>query len=355
MSETSSGTALVVGATGITGTYVCRHLAQAGWRVTGTARRTPQDPEPGVTYVQADMSDRSSLDALDASEVTHLAYTGFAPVIGAEWEAVSDHNAALFDTLMDWAAARLPNLQRVLLMQGQKYYGSHLGPYRTPTREDDPRHQGKNFYFNQQDRLAETASANGWTWTALRPHIVCGLNLRAAMNPLMVIGAYAAICKALNRPFSFPGDPVAYDKVYQATDADLLGACAVWALTTSEAANQPYNITNGDFFRWRHIWERVATAWDLELAEPQPMSLIPFMADHSDLWADLAAGQGLAQPDVTTLVDWAFGDYILRCKWDVMASTMKLRGHGFQGCRDSEEMFVTRLAQMQAAKLLPTF
>ncbi len=32
-----------------------------------------------------------------------------------------------------------PGLERVVLVTGTKYYGSHLGPFKTPAREDDPR------------------------------------------------------------------------------------------------------------------------------------------------------------------------------------------------------------------------
>ena len=161
--------------------------------------------------------------------------------------------------------------------------------------------------------------------------------------------------QALGRPFSFPGDPVAYDTIYQATDADLLGRGAVWAMTAPAAANEAFNITNGDFFRWRHIWERVAASMDLPLGDPEPMPFAPFLKEHARLWRQLAEDQGLVQADVFQLVDWAFGDYILRCAWDIMASTVKIRLASFGECRDSEEMFVTRLEELRTAKLLPRF
>jgi hypothetical protein len=79
------------------------------------------------------------------------------------------------------------------------------------------------------------------------------------------------------------------------------------------------------------------------------------MEKHKGLWRRLAEEQGLVQPDVFRLVDWTFGDYILRCSWDIMASTIKIRQHGFGECRDSEEMFITRLGELRATRLLPTF
>ena len=44
-------------------------------------------------------------------------------------------------------------LRRVVLVTGTKYYGSHLGPFKTPARESDPRHMPPNYYFDQIDWL----------------------------------------------------------------------------------------------------------------------------------------------------------------------------------------------------------
>jgi nucleoside-diphosphate-sugar epimerase len=355
----SGRTALVFGFTGIAGSYIARHLLEAGWSVIGVTRQPFDRAEPWtrsdrLQLVEADPTTPFRLPGIDPRSVTHIVYAVFAARPGEKWDAVSDLNAAIFANVIDYADAELPNLKRILKMQGQKYYGNHLGPYRTPSREDGPRHAGRNFYFDQQDLLERLAPQRAWDYTILRPHVLVGSSTRALMNPLMVIGAYASLCKMLGRPFSFPGDPVAYDTIYQATDGDLLGRGAVWALGAPRAANQAYNITNGDFFRWRHIWERVADAMELPLGEPEPMPFAPFLEEHKERWRRIAVEQGLAQPDVFRLVDWAFGDYILRCAWDIMASTIKIRQHGFGECRDSEEMFVTRLAELRAAKLLPT-
>ena len=40
-----------------------------------------------------------------------------------------------------------------MLVTGTNYYGSHLGPFKTPAREDDTRHDGPDFYFDQVDWL----------------------------------------------------------------------------------------------------------------------------------------------------------------------------------------------------------
>ena len=354
----ASGTALVFGVTGIAGSYIARHLLEAGWAVVGVTRAIPPAGEAWtqssrLTYVQADLTRPLDLAGLDGRSITHIVYAVFASAPGQKWDSVSDLNAEIFLNVLNYADAHLPNLRRIVKMQGQKYYGNHLGPYRTPSREDDPRHAGRNFYFDQQDLMVAREPDRPWTYCILRPHVLAGTSSHALMNPLMVVGAYASLCKCLGRPFSFPGNPVAYDTIYQATDADLLGRGTVWAMGAPNAANQAYNITNGDFFRWRHIWERVAAALDVPLGDPVPMPFAPFLEEHKDAWRQLAERQDLAQPDVFKLVDWAFGDYMLRCAWDIMASTIKIRQHGFGDCRDSEEMFVTRLKELQDARLLP--
>ena len=152
-------------------------------------------------------------------------------------------------------------------MQGQKYYGTHLGPYRTPSREDDPRHMPPNFYFDQQDLLTARSTEARWDYSCLRPHIICGLGMRSPMNPLMIIGAYASLSKTLGLPLRYPGSLGAYRSIYQATDAKLLGRAAHWALTSQQTADQAYNITNGDFFSLgtdlresgRSVWHSTGT------------------------------------------------------------------------------------------------
>ena len=80
---------------------------------------------------------------------------------------------------------------------------------------------------------------------------VCGFALGNPMNIATVIATYAAITKEFGLPLRFPGKPGAYRAIYQATDADLLARAMVFCATDARAANDVFNITNGDFFRWR--------------------------------------------------------------------------------------------------------
>ena len=74
------------------------------------------------------------------------------------------------------------------------------------------------------------------------------------MNLAMVIAVYATISKHLRVPLRFPGKPGAYHSLIEMTDAGLLAQAMVWAATDPRAANQAYNINNGDLFRWEEMW-----------------------------------------------------------------------------------------------------
>jgi nucleoside-diphosphate-sugar epimerase len=76
-----------------------------------------------------------------------------------------------------------------------------------------------------------------------------------ALNVLPAIGVYAAIRREKGEPFSFPGGP---SFVREAADADLVGDVMVWAAESARAANEAFNITNGDVFEWRSVWPALA-------------------------------------------------------------------------------------------------
>src|SRR6516162_6065401 len=73
---------------------------------------------------------------------------------------------------LDAAEAASPLLEHVHLVQGTKWYGMHLGNFKTPARENDPRHLPPNFYYNQQDLIIERQEGKQWTWSASRPYFL---------------------------------------------------------------------------------------------------------------------------------------------------------------------------------------
>jgi hypothetical protein len=66
----------------------------------------------------------------------------------------------------------------------------------------------------------------------------------------------------------------------------------VWAATDPRCANQAFNSSNGDLFRWNELWPRLARFFELDVAPPLPLSLV--MPDKEPLWQAMVAKYDLA-------------------------------------------------------------
>ncbi|MEM7427967.1 MAG: SDR family oxidoreductase [Pseudomonadota bacterium] len=347
--------ALIAGASGIIGRYTLAHLSGLDdWSATGLARSRPDDMAD-ASFVELDMLDpKPDGDALEVLErTTHLLYAAFVQPPGLSWADLSELNTKMFAGLMDVVDARMPNLKRVVLMQGQKYYGSHLGPFKTPTKEDDARHEPPNFYFTQQDMLFERSAAASWDGVCLRPHIVAGIAPKSPMNLVMQIGIYASLCKELGTPLNFPGKPSAMKTLQQANHAGLLANAAEWAMTEPRCGGEAFNITNGDNIRWEYLWPQIADVFGMEAGPAQSMSLVEYGKEHAGLWSTIAGREGLQEADLDKLADWHFSDYIFNIDWDIATSTIKARKFGFQDCRDTEDMMCELLRDLRKQKWIP--
>ena len=342
--------AVVVGALGVIGRYIVEKLASLpDWEVVGLSRRKGED-RGRVRYVSADLLNEKEVHVGDA---THIFYAAFQASAGAAAD-YAKNIAANRDMLVNSVTSiekQSSRLERVVLVTGTKYYGSHLGPYRTPAKESDPRHDGPNYYFDQVDWLAAFQLGKRWSWTELRPQTLCGFAPGTAMSIVPVIAVYAALCKELGEPLRFPGS--AWRSIYQVTESAHFAEAALWAATEPRCANQAYNITNGDYFRWCNVWPRIAEVFQLDVGEPKEISLVETMADKAALWARMVAKHRLQPYRFDELVAWPFGDYVFACNWDVMSDLTKSRQHGFQRVVDSEEMFVRLLRRFRDERIVP--
>jgi hypothetical protein len=69
------------------------------------------------------------------------------------------------------------------------------------------------------------------------------------------------------------------------------------------ARDEPFNIVNGDIFRWKWLWPRLAAFFRLEAA-PYPGHPTPLeeqMRDFGPVWATIAAREGLIEADLERL------------------------------------------------------
>lgn len=345
--------ALVLGGQGVIGRNLIDHLEQLGtWEIVGASRRGGRS-EGRLRHVSVDL-----LDAADVEEklgavqdITHVFYAAYQD--RPSWAQLVAPNLAMLVNAVSTVERASPGLQHVSLMQGYKVYGAHLGPFKTPARESDPGHMPPEFNVDQQNWLVARQAGKGWSWSAIRPSVVCGFGLGNPMNLAMVIAVYAAMSRELGVPLRFPGSPGAYDSLIEMTDAGLLARATVWAATEPGCANQAYNINNGDMFRWSEMWPAIAQSFGLEAAPPLRMSLDDVMSDKDPLWNQMVERYGLAPHSYAEVSSWRFGDFVFGWDYDVIADGTKARRAGFHEFIDTRAMFLGIFDEFRRRKIIP--
>ena len=346
-------TAVVVGANGVIGGNLVEHLQRTGdWNIIGLSRRGGIDSER-VRHIAVDLLDgdetRRRLSHL--TDVTHIFYAAYQE--RPTWAELVPPNLAMLVNVVTVIEDSSPNLEHVSLMQGYKVYGAHLGPFKTPARETDPPHMPPEFNVDQQQFLESRQVGKRWSWSAIRPSVVCGVALGNPMNLATVIAVYATMCKKLGVPMRFPGKPGAFESLLEMTDASLLAEATVWAATTPACANQAFNITNGDLFRWNDMWPRIADIFGLDTATPLPMSLAEVMADKEPLWNSIVSEHELKPTPYRDVSSWAFGDFVFSWDYDVISDGSKARRMGFHRFVDTEAMFAGIVTDLRRQRIIP--
>lgn len=355
-------TVLVAGATGLVGEAAVAAFAAAGWQVLATSRRTPDPMPDGVRHIAVDLTDADACRAAFSGlkDVTHVVYAALyeKPGLLAGWREADQMatNRAMLRNLME-PLSEAADLQHVTLLQGTKAYGAHIHAVPIPARERAPRDHHANFYWLQEDDLTAKAAERGFAWTIFRPQIIVGAAWGAAMNPLLAIGVWAALRREQGLPLPYPGGA---PQVMELVDPRLLGAAFLWAAEASAAANETFNITNGDVFAWPEVWPALAEALGMETGPDAPLRLAPLLADSADDWARIVAKHALRAIPLPTLLGEShhYADALLRpgveaIALPILVSTVKLRQAGFAACYDSEDTLRHWLQVMVERRILP--
>jgi nucleoside-diphosphate-sugar epimerase len=296
---------LVTGASGLLGVAAIEKFLAAGWEVVGVSRRKPALPSGrNIDFLSVDLRDeeksRAAFEPL--TDVTHIAYTALheKPELVAGWSSKEqiDANNAMLRNVVEPIVRSASNFQHISILQGTKIYGVHLHPIAIPARERDARKDHPNFFFDQEAYVGEIGGKHGFKFTALRPQLVTGPT-PGALNVIPAIGVYAAIRREKGEPFGFPGGP---SFVWEAADADLVADVMVWAAQSAQAANEAFNITNGDVFEWRNAWPAMAETLGVETGPDTPTSLAAYLAENVDVWDKIVAKYDLRSRNLRELV-----------------------------------------------------
>ncbi|MFZ2994736.1 SDR family oxidoreductase [Sphingobium sp.] len=353
-----SGTALVVGASGIVGSATAALLVEQGWTVKGLARRPPA--QDGVLPVAADLQDAQATAAALAD--VHADAVFITTWLRQDSEAENIRvNAAMVRNLLDGLRSSGKTPRHVALVTGLKHY---LGPFeaygkgvlpQTPFREEQGRLDVENFYYAQEDEVFAAAARDGFTWSVHRPHTVIGKAVGNTMNMGTTLAVYATLCREKGRPFRFPGSAAQWNGLTDMTDAGMLARHLLWATQTPAAANQVFNIVNGDVFRWSWMWGRIAAWFGLDPA-PFDGSIQPLeqqMANDAPLWRTIAEREGLVEEDLGRLASPWHTDADLGRPIEVITDMSRSRRLGFAEYQPSDDAFIALFERLRADRLIP--
>ena len=360
--STCQETILVAGGTGIVGAAAIEHFATLPQCRVLALSRGRQPLPASVERVQLDLRNAQECRRVlgTQTQVTRVVFAALyeKPDLVAGWRDPEQMqvNVDMLRNLLDALEPSAPRLRHITLLQGTKAYGSHIEPIRNPAKERWPRHPHENFYWLQEDLLRERQGHGSWTFTILRPQVLLGFAIGSPMNVIAALGAYAAVLRELGQPLSFPGGGAF---INGATDARLLARAMAFAGTSAAAANQTYNVVDGDVLVWQDIWAAIAAHFRMTVGDAQPLRLAQVMPQHEPVWARIVEKHALRRTTLAELVgsSWQFTDrvfgYGLAQPSHSVLSPIKLRQAGFADCEDSEDAVLYWISRMQHANLLP--
>ena len=355
-------TILIAGASGVVGAAALEHFAALpDWDVIALSRRPVALPD-GAKHVSVDLTDLSACQSA-AAGLTHVTHILFAalfelPELVAGWRDPRQMavNEAMLRNLLDAMEPQAKGLRHITIMQGTKAYGGHVEPAPVPAKERWPRHAHQNFYWLQEDLIRTRLTIAAWTFTILRPQIVFGYAVSSPMNIIAAIGAYAAVMREQDLPLHFPGGG---RYINGASDSRMIAQAAEFTATHEIAANETYNVVNGDSLVWPDIWGSVAERFGMQAGEHVPLCMTEVMPTHEATWERIVKKYDLKSHTLAQLISssWEFTDralgYGAENIADSVLSPIKLRQHGFANCYDTEDSLHDWLELMQKNRLIP--
>ncbi len=346
---------IVIGATGVTGTPLAEQLLVAGWKVYGVSRHLPLlrgGTHANFHHIAVDLTDGAAARAALAAcaDITHVFHCAN--------DAQADTRLNMITNTLDAVEAAAPGFANINLLQGTKYYGSYLGPFKTPAKETDPRVAGGDFYYSEEDLVTGRQRGKRWTWSGVRPQAVCGYAAGNPVNLATVLAIYGSLLRELKQPFGFPSTEACFNALIQAVDAELLARGAIFVSTAPGCGNRAYNVGNGDSFRWKYMWPALGRWFGLEPAGPQKYSLKEFLSDKQPLWDEMTRKYALKAFPFERTPEWAQGAFTppnsrLGCEYDFISDTTRVRQSGFAECIDSEQMFLGMFERFRKEELIP--
>lgn len=333
------------------------------WKIYGVANH----PNPrwsidnSIEYIQCNISNeeetQSKLSKL--TDVSHVFYV-------ASTNRSSEHencivNSSMLRNVLRVMILNAPNLQHICLQTGRKHY---IGSYESFSKSHDPPfHEGlprlkvSNFYYTLEDvLLEEVRNKKGLTWSIHRPGIIFGVSPYSRVNIVRTLCVYAAICKYEGLPLKFIGDESAWEGYCDASDANLIAEHQIWAAVNPYAKNESFNCSNGDIFKWKHLWKVLAEQFGIEdygfEENVDNQSWVKMMKNKGTVWDEIVTEKGLMPSNLQEIGAWWLAEKVFD-EGALLDTMNKSREHGFFGFRNSTNSFKSCIDKLKAYMIVP--
>lgn len=122
------------------------------------------------------------------------------------------------------------------------------------------------------------------------------------------------------------------------------------------AKNEGFNCSNGDLFKWKHLWKVLAEQFEVGYVEfdenEEAVSLSERMKEKGPVWEEMVKEYGLTPTKLEEVATFWFADVIFsgECMLDSMN---KSKEHGFLGFRNTKNSLINVIDKMKAYKIVP--
>ncbi|CAG8082590.1 unnamed protein product [Penicillium salamii] len=267
-------TALVIGASGISGWAVAKNLlsyptATTFSRVIGLTHRprTAQEiglPQDSRLEIYSGINLRNDLEDVkhqmraripNLEQVTHMYYCAYSNATAYTHQVmeIKDINVGMTYNAVHATDALCPELEFVVLQTGTNNYGVACFQYidhiqlNPPLSEDNPRvpspYGDEIFYYAQVDLINSAAQGKSWKWCEVRPDQIVGMTF---LEPLAL---YLSLYRYVNGPgavVKFPGTQRNFTYTWTESSQDLISKSEIYlsVIKPHEANGEAFNIAD---------------------------------------------------------------------------------------------------------------
>ncbi|KAL7920642.1 hypothetical protein ACQKWADRAFT_298062 [Trichoderma austrokoningii] len=392
-------TALVFGASGITGWAILREALQyptpsTFHKVIGLTNRPldrsqaflPEDSRleivPGVDLTAAVDDVVAKLAGIDGiKDVTDVYFAAYVQPPGASdfegFDILKEVNVRILETAVRAVERVSPKLRFWTLQTGGKSYGfvhvHQLGFPKVPAKESDPAipqpYEDQVFYYAQHNSLQKLSAGKNWRFAEIRPDLVIGFVPGGgnAMNYVQALGIFLSFYADYesrfpepNKQISYPGPLAAYNSHYTEIGQKTLARTHIFISNLDGKENgEIYNVgdspvTAGN--NWAEKWISICAMFGLEGVAPgdtASLSVSNYMTQHRDEWATFEAKHGLTS-GIIERTSWEFMDVLTSMPvFDRQYDLTKITAAGFEKRSNVLQNYEEAFELMRAAKMIP--